>query len=105
MQALVGHTRGGIGHTVIGGSMAFGSVSGSAPATVAALGRLLYPQLRRTGYSDRFSLGLIVSSAETALLIPPSITLIIYGWMTGTSVASLFAGGLASALCSVWRSR
>ena len=95
VQALVGHTRGGIGHTVIGGSMAFGSVSGSAPATVAALGRLLYPQLRRTGYSDRFSLGLIVSSAETALLIPPSITLIIYGWMTGTSVASLFAGGLA----------
>ncbi|MCB1717649.1 MAG: TRAP transporter large permease subunit, partial [Candidatus Competibacteraceae bacterium] len=39
VQALVGHTRGGIGHTVIGGSMAFGSVSGSAPATVAALGR------------------------------------------------------------------
>lgn len=95
VQSLVGHTRGGIGHTVIGGSMAFGSVSGSAPATVAALGRLLYPQLRHTGYSDRFSLGLIVSSAETALLIPPSITLIIYGWMTGTSVASLFAGGLA----------
>lgn len=95
VKALTGHTKGGIGHTTIAGSMAFGSVSGSAPATVAALGRLVYPELRRTGFSDRFSLGLIVSSAETALLIPPSITLIIYGWMTGTSVAKLFAGGLA----------
>jgi C4-dicarboxylate transporter DctM subunit len=95
VQSLVGHLRGGIGHTVIGGSMAFGSVSGSAPATVAAMGGMTYPELRASGYSDRFSLGLIVSSAETALLIPPSITFIIYGWMTGTSVAKLFAGGLA----------
>jgi C4-dicarboxylate transporter DctM subunit len=62
---------------------------------VAALGRLLHPELTRAGYSERFSLGLIASSAETALLIPPSITLIIYGWLTGTSIAALFAGGLA----------
>ena len=95
VKALVGHMRGGIGHTVICGSMAFGSVSGSAPATVAAMGRMVYPELRASGYSDRFSLGLIVSSAETALLIPPSITFIIYGWMTGSSIARLFAGGLA----------
>ncbi|MDD7909930.1 TRAP transporter large permease [Pseudovibrio exalbescens] len=95
IQTLVGHTRGGMGHTTIGASMMFGSVSGSAPATVAAMGRMVYPRLRETGFSDRFSTGLIVSSAETALLIPPSITMIIYGWMTGTSVAKLFAGGLA----------
>lgn len=95
VSAMLGHTRGGIGHTVIGGSMAFGSVSGSAPATVAALGGMVYPELRKSGYSEKFSLGLIVSSAETALLIPPSITFIVYGWMTGTSVAQLFAGGLA----------
>ena len=95
VQSLVGHRRGGMGYTVIGGSMAFGSVSGSAPATVAAMGRMVYPEMRKTGFSDRFSLGLIASSAETALLIPPSITLIIYGWMTGTSVARLFVAGLA----------
>lgn len=95
VKNAVGHRRGGIGHTVIGGSMAFGSVSGSAPATVAALGKLLYPDLIKSGFRESFSLGLIVSSAETALLIPPSITLIIYGWMTGTSVTALFAGGLA----------
>jgi len=95
VKALIGHSRGGMGHVVVGGSMAFGAVSGSAPATVAAMGRMVYPEMRRAGYSDKFSLGLLVSSAETALLIPPSITFIIYGWMTGTSIARLFAGGLA----------
>lgn len=95
VQAFLGHRRGGIGYTTVGASMAFGSVSGSAPATVAAMGRMVYPELRSTGFSDKFSLGLIASSAETALLIPPSITFIIYGWMTGTSVAKLFVAGLA----------
>ncbi len=98
VRALIGHTAGGMGHTVIGGSMAFGSVSGSAPATVAAMGRMVYPEMRASGFSDRFSLGLLVASAETALLIPPSITFIIYGWMTGSSIARLFAGGLAVGL-------
>lgn len=98
VRSLVGHTAGGMGHTVIGGSMAFGSVSGSAPATVAAMGRMVYPEMRKSGFSDRFSLGLLVSSAETALLIPPSITFIIYGWISGTSIARLFAGGLAVGL-------
>ena len=95
VKSLVGHTRGGMGHTVVGGSMAFGSVSGSAPATVAAMGRMVYPEMRANGFSQKFSLGLLVASAETALLIPPSITFIIYGWMTGTSIAKLFAAGLA----------
>lgn len=95
VKALVGHRKGGMGYTVIGGSMAFGSVSGSAPATVAAMGKMVYPEMRRSGFSEKFSLGLLVSSAETSLLIPPSITFIIYGWMTGTSIAKLFAGGLA----------
>jgi C4-dicarboxylate transporter DctM subunit len=106
--------RGGTGYGAIASCMAFGSVCGSAPATVAALGRLMYPSLRATGFSDAFSLGLIVSAAETALLIPPSITLIIYGWLTETSIARLFAGGLvvgivlglafgAAVLIEVWR--
>lgn len=95
VKAMLGHTRGGMGYTTIGGSMAFGSVSGSAPATVAAMARMVYPELRSAGFSDKFSLGLIVASAETALLIPPSITFIIYAWMTGTSVTRLFVGGLA----------
>jgi C4-dicarboxylate transporter DctM subunit len=87
--------RGGSGHAAVVSAMAFGSVSGSAPATVAALGRLMYPRLRGTGFSENFSLGLIVSVAETALLVPPSISLIIYGWLTETSISRLFAAGLA----------
>ena len=94
VRVLIGHYPGGIGHTTVGSCMAFGAVCGSAPATVAALGRLCFPELRRAGYSETFSLGLIASSAECALLIPPSITMIIYGWITGTSIAALFAGGL-----------
>ena len=95
VRRLMGHYPGGVGHTTVGSCMMFGAVCGSAPATVAALGRLLHPELMRAGYSEKFSLGLIASSAECALLIPPSITLIIYGWLTGTSIAALFAGGLA----------
>ena len=98
IKAFVGQTRGGMGYTVVGGCMAFGSVSGSAPATVAAMGKMVYPEMRKVGFSEKFSLGLLVSSAETALLIPPSITFIIYGWMTGSSIARLFAGGLAVGL-------
>jgi C4-dicarboxylate transporter, DctM subunit len=94
MKVNLGHLRGGIGHTSVASCMAFGAVCGSAPATVAALGRLLHPEMVRAGYSERFTLGLIASSAECALLIPPSITLIIYGWLTGTSIADLFAAGL-----------
>ncbi|MBD0864113.1 MAG: TRAP transporter large permease [Rhodobacteraceae bacterium] len=94
MAALFRRRAGGMGYSTIGAAAGFGAVSGSAPATVAALGGLTYPRLKTQGFSDRFSLGLIASSAEIALLIPPSLVLIIYGWLTGTSIARLFAAGL-----------
>jgi C4-dicarboxylate transporter DctM subunit len=93
-RALFGGYRGGIGHSTVAAVMVFGAAAGSAPATVAAMGRLSYPELRRAGFSERFSLGLIASSAECALLIPPSITFVVYSWLTGTSIAALFAAGL-----------
>lgn len=98
VRVFIGHLRGGIGSTAVASSMLFGSVSGSAAATVAAMGRLLYPELRKAGHSEKFSLGLIAASAETALLIPPSITMIIYGWLSGTSITKLFAAGLTVGL-------
>lgn len=98
VRVFIGHLRGGIGSTTVASSMLFGSVSGSAAATVAAMGRLLYPELRKAGHSDKFSLGLIAASAETALLIPPSITMIIFGWLSGTSITKLFAAGLVVGL-------
>jgi C4-dicarboxylate transporter DctM subunit len=93
-RAFFGAYRGGIGHSTVAAVMVFGAAAGSAPATVAAMGRLSYPELRRAGFSERFSLGLIASSAECALLIPPSITFVVYSWLTGTSIAALFAAGL-----------
>jgi C4-dicarboxylate transporter, DctM subunit len=113
-NACFRRVRGGAGYGAIAACMAFGSVCGSAPATVAALGRLMYPQLRAAGFRESFILGLLVSAAETALLIPPSITLIIYGWLTGTSISRLFAAGLVvgivlgvafgvAVLIEVWR--
>jgi C4-dicarboxylate transporter DctM subunit len=94
-NACFSRVRGGAGYGAIASCMMFGSVCGSASATVAALGRLMYPQLKAAGFRESFSLGLVVSAAETALLIPPSITLIIYGWLTETSISRLFAAGLA----------
>jgi C4-dicarboxylate transporter DctM subunit len=93
-RSVAGHWRGGVGHSTVATFMVFGAAAGSAPATVAALGRLTLPELRASGFSERFSLGLIASSAECALLIPPSITFVVYSWLTGTSIAALFAAGL-----------
>ena len=93
-RALVGHRQGGLGHSTVVTCMVFGAAAGSAPATVAAMGRVAFPELRRSGFSERFSLGLIASSAECALLIPPSITFVVYSWLTGTSIAALFAAGM-----------
>jgi len=93
-RALFGHRQGGLGHSTVITCMVFGAAAGSAPATVAAMGRVAFPELRRSGFSDRFSLGLIASSAECALLIPPSITFVVYSWLTGASIAALFAAGM-----------
>jgi C4-dicarboxylate transporter DctM subunit len=113
-NACFSRVPGGPGYGAIASCMMFGSVCGSASATVAALGRLMYPQLKAAGFRESFSLGLVVSAAETALLIPPSITLIIYGWLTETSISRMFAAGLAvgivlglafagAVLIEVWR--
>ena len=93
-RSMFGHYRGGLGHSTVVTCMVFGAAAGSAPATVAAMGRIAYPELRRSGFSEKFSLGLIASSAECALLIPPSITFVVYSWLTGTSIAALFAAGM-----------
>ncbi|UTW11296.1 TRAP transporter large permease [Marinobacterium rhizophilum] len=107
VQSFIGHYRGGMGYTTTGSCLVFGAVSGSAPATVAALGKILHPKLTAQGVDPRFATGLILASSELSLLVPPSITLIIYGWLTGTSIADLFVAGLAvglvmaAALCLV----
>ncbi|MEE8333699.1 MAG: TRAP transporter large permease subunit, partial [Alphaproteobacteria bacterium] len=77
--AAAGSVRGSLGLTTVGACTMFGALSGSSPATVAALGRLLYNPLRKAGYGERFSNGLLTSSGGIAVVIPPSITMILYG--------------------------
>jgi C4-dicarboxylate transporter DctM subunit len=76
--------------------MFFGAISGSSPATVVAMGGLLYPALVKAGYGRGFSIGLIVASGSIALIIPPSITMIVYGAVTGASVGALFVSGFGA---------
>lgn len=76
----------------------FGALSGSSPATVSAIGRITYPALTEEGYSEKFALGLIASSGSIALLIPPSIMMILYAMVTNTSVGALFMGGIIPGL-------
>ncbi len=96
--ALVGHVRGGLGAATQVSCMAFGAVSGSSPATVAAIGKLMYPSMVEHHYPSSFNLGLISTSAAVALLIPPSITMIVYGAVTGVSIGALFIGGIMAGL-------
>lgn len=92
--SIVGHIRGSLGMATIGTATLLGAVSGSSPATVAALGQTLYPDLRRSGYGERFSLGLITSSGSIAIIVPPSIAMILYGATAEQSIPRLFLAGI-----------
>lgn len=95
-RCLVGSKKGGLAYTTQATCMIFGALCGSSPATVVAMGKLLYPELIREGYPKGFSVGLITSAGSVALIIPPSITLIIYAAATGTSVGALFMAGISA---------
>ncbi len=97
-EVLVGHLTGGLAHTTILASLIFGAVSGSTQATVAAIGSNMYPTLIKRGYSRSFSTALIVNASDVSQLIPPSIMLIVYGVVTGTSISSLFIAGIIPGL-------
>ena len=93
-----GRVRGSLGLTAIGTATLFGAISGSSPATVAATGKILYPALRTAGYGERFSLGLITSSGSIAIVVPPSIAMILYGATAEQSIPKLFIGGVLPGL-------
>lgn len=97
-RSLVGARRGGLAYTTQCTCMVFGALCGSSPATVIAMGRMLYPELKESGYPEDFAAGLITSSGSVALIIPPSITLIMYAAATGVSVGSLFMSGISAGL-------
>lgn len=96
--SLIGGARGSLPLTTVGTCTVFGAISGSAPATVAAVGQLLYAPLREKGYDEKFSSGLITSSGAIATVIPPSIAMILYGASAEQSIALLFVAGVLPGL-------
>ncbi|MYH52118.1 MAG: TRAP transporter large permease [Gemmatimonadetes bacterium] len=93
-SAVFGFIRGGLSMVSISASMFFAEISGSAVADVAALGSILIPAMRKRGYSREFAAAVTSSSATLAVIIPPSIPMILYGVMSGASVVELFVAGI-----------
>jgi len=98
VSAIIGFVRGGLAMVNIGVSLFFAEISGSAVADVAAMGSILIPQMKKRGYSAPFSAAVTSSSASLAIIIPPSIPMILYATSAGTSVEQLFVAGIVPGL-------
>lgn len=98
--SLVGFVRGGLAMTTTLSSMFFSEVSGSAVADAAALGSVLIPAMRKRGYPARFAAAVLSSSATIAIIIPPSIPMIVFGAITGASIVKLFMAGIVPGILS-----
>jgi len=98
VQAGVGRVPGSLGVTTVGTSAIFGAISGASAATVATVGRIMVPAMRRAGYPETFSAGLITAVGAIDIIIPPSIPLIVYGASAQESVPRLYAAGVLPGL-------
>jgi C4-dicarboxylate transporter DctM subunit len=91
---VIGHRTGALAIVAVSACVFFGGISGSGPADAAAIGAILIPAMAREGYDRSFSAALIAAGGSTAIIVPPSIALILYGAVTNTSIGALFAGGV-----------
>ena len=91
---LVGWLRGGIGCVCVMANMIFAALTGSGAASIAAIGTLVTPELKRNGYKPGFVAALIAGSGALGPIIPPSMNMIVYGSITGESTGKLFIGGI-----------
>ncbi|WP_457943237.1 TRAP transporter large permease [Vreelandella alkaliphila] len=98
VMSFIGHIKGGLAVSTATSCTLFGAVSGSTQATVVAVGSPLRPKMLKAGYSDPFTLALIINASDIAFLIPPSIGMIIYGVISGTSIGELFIAGIGPGL-------
>jgi len=94
VMAIVGGIRGSLAVTTVAASELFGAMSHTAVGTVVAMGRMIYPALKEGGYNDRFAVGLIASSGAIAVVIPPSIAMILYAVSAEQSAILLFTAGI-----------
>lgn len=87
---FVGHIPGGLAMATVGGAAAFGAITGSSPATAATFASVAVPEMDRYGYDKKLSAGIVASVGTLGSLIPPSVTLIVYGIITEQSIGKLF---------------
>jgi C4-dicarboxylate transporter, DctM subunit len=90
----VGWTTGGLPIAGVLSSMFFAALSGSSPATVAAIGGIMIPSLKEARFSEKFSVGLMCAAGSLGIIIPPSITFLVYGSVAEVSIGKLFIAGI-----------
>ncbi|OOE14475.1 TRAP transporter large permease [Fictibacillus arsenicus] len=98
LRSWVGHISGGLAVVTILSCMIFAAISGSSPATAAAIGSIMIPGMVQAGYDKKYAMGLVAASGTLGILIPPSIPLIIYASVAEESVGKLFAAGVIPGL-------
>ncbi|HBV96971.1 MAG: C4-dicarboxylate ABC transporter permease [Peptococcaceae bacterium BICA1-7] len=94
LKAWFGHLPGGLAVVTIAACSIFAAISGSSPATAAAIGAIMLPALIEGGYPKRYAMGLIAAAGTLGILIPPSVTMVIFGVTAEVSIGDLFMGGL-----------
>lgn len=97
-QALVGSFTGGLAQVVAVSGMFFAAISGSSAATTAAIGSTMVDEMEKKGYRRELATGIVASGGTVGIVIPPSITLVVYGVIAGSSIGDLFMGGLIPGL-------
>ncbi len=97
-RSLLGSLPGGLGIVTVASCLLFGGVSGSAIAGAAAIGTVMIPALARQGYSKAFASALVATAGTLAIIMPPSIPLLVFGYIAGVSVRDLFLSGIVPAL-------
>jgi tripartite ATP-independent transporter DctM subunit len=99
--AFIGHLRGGLAHATVLACAGFGAICGSSIATAATMSKVAYPPMKKLGYADYLSTGVIAAGGTLGIMIPPSTILVIYGIVTETHIGKLFAAGvLPGLLCA-----
>lgn len=93
-NAWVGHVSGGLAIAAVLGCALFAAISGSSPATVIAMGGIMIPAMIKAGYDKEYAVGVMANAGTLGILIPPSIPLIVYGFVTNQSVGKLFIAGI-----------
>ena len=93
-SSLVGHIRGGLAHVNILTSLFFSEISGTATSDAAAIGSVMIPQMKKRGYPAGFAAAVTATSATMAIIVPPSLNLILYAYVANASIAQLFAAGI-----------